>query len=172
MGEFWFPPLIAIIALLAFYLEGRGRIRSLFHFLLISWHIAISGIGIYGVLQSDTSISFGTWGISFSIGWLLFPFFLFLILAIILVIQEIRNPQIIPVYSWKQVNKKLLGIAVLLLPIAFLFFQSGHGFDIMVKIAVAVTIVQWIFLVEALGRPSMNENADSKTQVSFSPFGD
>lgn len=153
-GEFWIPPLIAIIALFAFYLEGRGKYRLIFYFLLISWHILISGLVLYGSFSSESVISFGTWGIALSIKWLVLPFFIFLILALYYVIQEYRLINNVPKFEWNEVNKKLLIIAILLFPLSFLFFYLGEGFNLMVKIAVVVTIIQWIFFVEAVGRPS------------------
>ncbi len=154
LGEFWLPPLIVLIALFAFYLEGRGRYRPLFHSLLVIWHLLLTGLCVYGILQTDTMISFGTWGISFSIVWLLFPVALFSVLSIMLVIQEMRISRDIPVFGWQEIDWKVIGLAGLLLPVAFFFFYVGTGFNIWVKIAVAVTVVQWILLVEALGRPA------------------
>lgn len=153
VGEFWFPPLIAIIALFAFYLEGRGKYRLIFYFLLISWHILISGLVLYGSFSSDSVISFGTWGIALSMKWLVLPFKIFLVLAIFYVFQEYRIINSIPLYKWNEVNKKLIITAVLLFPVSFLFFHLGEGFNLMVKIAVVVTIIQWILLVETVGRP-------------------
>lgn len=31
VGDYWFPPLVVIFALFLFYLEGRGRHRSVYH---------------------------------------------------------------------------------------------------------------------------------------------
>jgi hypothetical protein len=157
MGDFWFPPLIVLIALFLFYLEGRGRLRPIYHILLIGWHLTLTGVFIYGSLQSNAKISFGTWGISFDFIWLVVPLAAFLILAIILVIQENRGSLSIPIFKWSQIDWKTLGIAALLLPVAFIFFRFGEGFNWLVKIAVILTIIQWILLTEALGRPDVEE---------------
>ncbi len=158
LGEFWLPPLIVLIALFTFYLEGRGRLRTLYHALLIGWHLLITGIIVYGSFQMDSVISFGTWGIKLSFIWLVVPFAVFTILAIILVYQEISGNIKVPVFSWKKINWRILLIAAALFPVALILFKLGTGFNLIVKLAVASTIVQWIFLAEALGRPSSGKS--------------
>lgn len=160
-GDFWVPPLIAGLALFAFYLEGRGRLRPLYHALLLAWHLALTTACVLGVLQTDARISFGTWGISLALEWLLAPFVLFLALAAWLVARECRRRATVPQFGWFEVSGRMLALAAVLAPIAFVLFRTGEGFDPWVKAAVAVTIVQWIVLVEALGRPgSSSARAD------------
>lgn len=158
MGEFWLPPLIVLFALLMFYLEGRGKIRILYHIMLLSWHLLITGVIVYGSLQAGAELSFGTWGINMSFLWLVIPFVLFLVLAILLVIQELRGKYVIPEFDWLRFNLKPFFIAILLFPVALLFFRIGEGFNWLVKIAVAATIFQWILLAETLGRPNTGES--------------
>lgn len=153
-GEYWLPPLVACIALAAFYVEGRGRARLLFHAWLVAWHLALTSLCLYGALQMGGEISFGTWGATLSFWWLLAPFVLFLALALWLVWRETRFSHEVPEYGWQQVNPKPLVLAVVLLPVALVFFRLGDGFDAWVKIAVATTIAQWILLVESVGRPT------------------
>ena len=152
-GSFWLPPLIALVALFAFYLESRRRLRTFWYPLLILWHSLITCALVYGSLQSDGQVTFGTWGISMSFIWLALPAAVFLVLSILLVIREIRGAVEIPVHPWRKINLQPLIIAAVLLPVALLFFLLGEGFNWLVKIAVASTIVQWIMLAEALGRP-------------------
>jgi len=154
MGDFWLPPLIVLFALVGFYLEGRGKLRILFHILLISWNLLMTGVIAYGSLQPDAKASFGAWGVSISFIWFIVPFVLFLFLAISLVVQEIRGNYTIPSYDWAKINWKYLVIALLLFPVALLFFQLGTGFNWLAKIAVAATIIQWILLTEAVSRPN------------------
>jgi hypothetical protein len=153
VGDFWLPPLIVLIALFLFYLEGRGKLRSIYHILLLSWHLVITSVFIYGSLQTNAKISFGTWGISLDFFWLVIPLATFSILAIILVIQESRGQISIPTFKWKHIDWKTLALSAILFPIAFLFFRLGDGFNWLVKIAVIVTIFQWILLTESIGRP-------------------
>jgi|GEM_PF-3181632 len=153
MGDFWLPLLIVFFGLFLFYLEGRGKVRPLYHISLISWHLLITTVVVYGSFQTNANISFGTWGISMSFKWLLVPFVLFLLMAIALVAMEISGNHKIPRFPWIQINWKPFLIALVLCPVAFLFFRLGTGFNWLVKIAVAATIIQWILLAESLGRP-------------------
>ncbi len=152
-GAWWFPPLIVLLALLMFYIEGRGRIRGLYHFLLLAWHVALTTAIIYGSLQSGGNISFGTWGIALSFFWLIVPVVVFLVLAMLLVWRESRGKSDVPVFEWTTFNWRSLVLVLVMFPVALLFFRLGTGFDWRVKIAVATTIVQWIILSEAVGRP-------------------
>lgn len=153
LGEFWFPPLIAVIALFMFYLEGRGKLRTIYYVFLIGWHSLLTGGIIYGSLQSGSRISFKTWGIDMSFRWLILPFVLFLFLSVMQVVKEAAGKSSVPEHSWKKINFQPLLIAVILVPIVWTFFRIGTGFNWKVKIAVAGTIAQWIFLTESLGRP-------------------
>jgi hypothetical protein len=153
-GDFWLPPLVALVALAAFYLEGRGRLRWLFHAWLVAWHLALTTLCLYGALQVGGEISFGTWGITLSFWWLVAPFALFLGLALWLVVHETRFSHEVPLYSWQQLNFRPLALAVVLLPVALVLFRLGEGFDGWVKLAVATTIVQWVLLAESVARPA------------------
>ena len=153
MGDFWLLPLIIFFALFIFYLEGRGKMRTLYHILLVSWHLLITAVIVYGSLQTDANVSFGAWGVNMSFIWLVVPFVLFLFMAIALVVQERSGNYKIPSYDWTKINWKPFLIALLLFPVAILFFRLGTGFNWQVKIAVAATIIQWILLYETLGRP-------------------
>lgn len=171
MGDSWLPPLIVIISLFIFYLEGRGKFRLLYHILLISWHFTITGVFIYGSFSDDAIITFATWGISLSYILVVVPLAVFSIIAVISVIQEIRGIFLIPTINWGRVDWKLLGLAVILFPVALIFFKLGTGFDLMIKIAVMTTIVQWILLTNGLGRPDseksekvVNKNKQVKTE--------
>lgn len=152
-GEFWLFPLIILFALFLFYLEGRGKFRTLYHISLLTWQSLLTAVIIYGSLQDDTLISFGTWGISISIIWLVAPFILFLIFSVILVAREMKGKYKIPTYNWSNINWKALLIALSLSIVAFIFFQLGSGFNWLIKIAVGTTIIQWVILTESLGRP-------------------
>ena len=154
-GQFWLPPLVAVVALLAFYVEGRGRYRPLFHTWLIAWHAGLTALAVLGSVHADTEISFGTWGIHFAVGWLAAPFAVFLCLAVVMVAREVRGG--VPVYPWHAINWRVLGVATLLFVPAFVLFRVGEGFDGFVKLAVATAILQWVLFVEALGRPRRRE---------------
>lgn len=152
IGQFWLLPLIVLAALFLFYIEGRGKLRLLYHTLLLGWHLSITAILAYGGIQSGSQATFAAWGVTISFAWLALPLAFFAILAILLVIQETRGYLPVSVFGWNQINWSKLGFAGLLLPVAFAFFWMGEGYNLMVKIAIIVTIIQWILLAEALGR--------------------
>ena len=152
-GDFWLLPFLIIFALSIFYIEGRGKVRQIYHTLLLLWHSLLTGVIIYGSTQPETEISFGTWGISVSIIWLVIPFIFFLVASVLLTFNERKSRSHIPVYNWSTLNIKPLIFALALSIIAFFFFRLGTGFDWLIKIAVGTTIVQWILLTEAFGRP-------------------
>jgi cytochrome c oxidase assembly factor CtaG len=152
-GEFWLLPLLILFALSIVYIEGRGKVRQLYHTLLFSWHAMLTGLIIYGSTQPKTDISFGTWGVSVSLTWLVIPFLLFLAATVLLIYKERINLSRIPVYSWTTINIKPLILAMSLSIIALVFFWFGTGFNWLVKIAVGSTILQWILLTEAFGKP-------------------
>lgn len=158
IGEFWLLLIIVFFALFLFYLEGRGKLRTLFHILLLTWHSLTAGIIIYGSLQPDMEISFGTWGLSISFIWLVTPFVMFLLSTIALIVKEIKEKREILTYNWTEINWKLLLIAIVLSVFALVFFQLGSGFNWLVKIAVSITIIQWILLTESVNRPYKNNS--------------
>ena len=157
MGQVWLLPLIVLIALFLFYIEGRGKLRLLYYILLISFHLSITTILVYGSIQSNSIVSFGAWGISISFYWLTLPFLFFSLLAILLVIQETRGYLHVPHFGWNQINLKKIGFVGILLPVALVFFSIGEGFNLIVKIAIIITIIQWILLTEGLGRPNQKK---------------
>jgi hypothetical protein len=160
-GPFWVLPVVAGFALLLFYVEGRGRLRPLFHGLLLIWHIPLAATVIYWSLQRGTEAEFmgAAWGVTIPFPLLAVPFAFFAFLALVLVVRESRGALPVPVSPWGQVHWGKVAVAGLLLPVAAVFFRLGDGFDIMVKIAIAATVLQWILLAEALGR---QQNAPAK----------
>ncbi|MBN1326506.1 MAG: hypothetical protein JW996_01010 [Candidatus Cloacimonetes bacterium] len=153
VGEFWLLPLIALLVLFTLYLESRGRLRRLYHFLIISWHTLLTGLAIYGSFRTNSEVTFGAWGISLSLIWLIIPFAFFSVLTLLLVRQEIKGIVPVPIYEWSKINWSMLAGAVLILPLAYILFHLGTGFNLMVKLAIIITIIQWILLAESLGRP-------------------
>ena len=160
-GPFWILPLLATAALLLFYIEGRGRVRHLFHALLLGWHLPITAALVYGSVLGSTEASFqgAMWGVNVPFAWLAPPFALFAVLAVLLVVRETSGSLPVLVFAWRQIHWAKLGIAVLLLPVAFVLFRIGEGYDTMVMIATAATVLVWILLAEALGRPDSDTSS-------------
>ncbi len=169
VGAFWLLPLLAMAALLLFYVEGRGRCRPLFHFLLLAWHLPITAALVFGSVWGGTQATFqgAMWGVKLPFVWLAPPFALFAALAVLLVVRETRGSLPVPVRPWGRIQWRKLALAGLLLPVAFAFFRIGEGYDVMVMIATVVTVFQWILLAEALGgEQSASEQVSAQASVS------
>lgn len=162
-GSFWLPPLVALLAVGLFYLEGRGKWRTLYHAGLISWQLALTALIAYGSWDGTGHISFGTWGITLDFYWLLLPVVIFVLLAVLLVSKERKSPASVPQHPWTSWNRRPFLLALLLLPSIILFFRLGTGFNWQVKLAVGACIVQWILLTEAVGRPYASTETVSST---------
>jgi len=151
-GSFWMFPSLAALALFAFYLDGRGRWRPLFHFLLIGWHTAITAIVLYGAIAAGPGSYFegAMWGVRVPLAALAVPFAVFLALAILRVRRERSHAASPARAAWGAIHWRTLGVAVLLLPVAIALFQMGDGIGWTTRLATAATIVQWILLTQAL----------------------
>lgn len=156
-GPFWILPLVAMAALLLFYIEGRGRVRPVFHGLLLVWHLSLVAILVYGSVRHGADARFmgAAWGVTIPLPLLTVPFAIFAALAVLLVARERRGSLPVPALAWGQIHWGKLGLAGLLLPVAFIFFRLGEGYDGLVKIAIVATVLQWILLAEAFGRQQM-----------------
>ena len=154
-GPFWFLPFLALLALVMFYIDGRGRARNVFYGLLLAWHGGVTAALIVGaLLAGDDAVFMGAaWGIRLPFALLIVPFAVSTAAAIALWIVEHRQGRAVPVFGWLQLQKGKLGVVALALPCAALFFWLGEGFDVYTLTAIVVTILQWILLTEAVGRP-------------------
>jgi hypothetical protein len=158
-GAFWVFPALALLALFAFYLEGRGRWRPLFHILLIGWHTTVTGIVVYGAAVQGTGAYFegAMWGVRVPLLAVAVPFVAFFALAIRWVLRERRAPGRPEPARWGAVHWSTLGLAGLLLPVAIVLFRLGEGIDWTTRLATAATILQWILLTQALShRPALS----------------
>jgi hypothetical protein len=155
-GPYLFLPLLAMLALVMFYIDGRGRVRNVFFALLLAWHGGVTMALVFGALTAGNDAVFmgAAWGIRLPFALLVVPFGVSTAAAIALWILERRHQQMVPVLGWLQLQVGKLGVAALLLPCAALLFWLGEGFDVYTLIAIVVTVVQWILLTEGVGRPA------------------
>jgi hypothetical protein len=157
-GMFWIFPALAAAAVFLFYLEGRNRLRPLFHLLLLAWHLSVTGLVVYGAIQGGSKALFqgAMWGVRIPLWVAALPLVLFSILAVVWVARETRGATRLGHAPWAHIHWKKLGIAALLLPLAVLFFHLGEGFGWHTKLATAVIILQWILLAESVGHSEMS----------------
>ncbi len=152
---FWILPTAAVLALFLFYLEGRGRMRGLFHGLLLAWHLPLTAAIVYVSLRQGPEAKFvgGAWGVQIPLPILALPFVFFSALAVRWVLAERRGEIPVPTARWTEISGRKLLAAALLLPLIVAFFDLGEGFDTRARIAIVACVVQWILLAEGLGRP-------------------
>jgi hypothetical protein len=165
-GAFWVLPAAGLFALAMFYIEGRGRVRPLFHAMLLTWHIALSSIVLSGAMRYGDSATFvgGAWGVQVGFPLLSIPFVAFTVLAVLLVVRERRDGSQVPVAGWTTINRRPLIIALALFPVAWFFFQfAGANFDWKGKLAIATNVVQWILIIEAVNDPRLMSHRSDGT---------
>lgn len=153
-GSFLVLPGLVVLALALFYLRGRGRFRPLFHGLLLAWHVGVTSALAIAALRFGPEASFigAAWGIEIPLWVLVIPFALFAAGAVAWVWQESRRQStVVATRTWQDVVWRRLILALALVPPVALAFRSGAGYDGSVKLAIALTVVQWILLAEALG---------------------
>lgn len=161
-GAYWVFPVAACAALLLFYLEGRGRLRPLVWVLLLAWHLPVTAAFAYGAAAAGPEARFvgAAWGWEVPLWILSMPFLLFSGLVVLRITQEARGASTVPVAGWLDLDWWALVGALLLLPVAVLFFAlGGSGYDGLVRTAIAATVVQWILLGVGL-------NGHSKARVT------
>lgn len=172
---FWAFPTLAALALLLFYLEGRGRLRPLFHALLLSWHLAVTGIVLGGTLAAGDGAYFegAMWGVRVPLAVLALPFAGFAALTVWWIAREVGGRSRTPTAAWGQIDRRALAIALLLLPAAALSFALGEGFDGPTKLATGLVVVQWILLTRALShRPSGSSRAARRVDSTAATAGE
>ena len=157
-------PFLALYALFLFYLFGRGRLRVVFHVLLLALHASVTLTLLVSAVGQGPDARFigAAWGFDFPFAVLSIPFVLFTGLAIAWFVAELRGRLEVQALPWGRIGWKKLLVAVGLLPVAMLFFALGESYDVWVKVAIVVTILQWITLAEALSdRPKRGDELSS-----------
>lgn len=160
-GAFWMFPLAVVLALLLFYLEGRGRLRWAVHMLLLAWHIPLTSGLLYAAILVDPGATFvgAAWGWEVPLALLAVPFVVLSGLVVFWVVREARGGPSVDAAGWGDVDwRPLVGAAVLLPVAVVLFDRGGAEYDGMVQLAIAATVVQWILL-----NVGLNGRAPQKT---------
>lgn len=150
-GDYWILVVVLLFGFLVQYFGWRGA-RWPFHLLLITWNLPALYFSI-GILLDPGEYTFqgDTLGISFELG---FPIILLyggtFILVIFWVIKDLYKRRKSPRPPWTLRNRKLLYVALALLPFQFLLLRFGKSHGLTDKVGVLLTIVQWLLLVASL----------------------
>ena len=161
--SFMVLPLLALYALFLFYLYGRGRLRVLFHVLLLVLHVGVTSILTFFALRQGSDARFigAAWGFNVPFTLLAIPFGLFTVLTVVWIVAERQGLIQFQERPWSAVGWKKLLFAAALLPVSMLFFGlGGDTYDGWVRLGIVVTIVQWITLAEALSEPPKNKDRE------------
>ena len=152
-GLFWLLPAAVLYALLLFYIEGRGKLRPVFHILLLGWHLPITGALLGGTIAHGPAATFtgAAWGVTIPFYILLVPFLAFSVLAVLWVVRELTGRSSYRTQGWGKLHKKELALVAALMVPVFVLFWVGEGFNIWVKLAIVMNVLQWILLTDAVG---------------------
>jgi hypothetical protein len=152
-GAFWVFPTAAGVVLLLFYLEGRGRLRPLVHAVLLAWHLPVTAGLLYGAGVAGPNAVFvgAAWGWEVRLALLAVPFVAFTSLAVVWIAREVGGGPSVERSGWTDVDRGPLVGAAALVPVATVLFRlGGEGFDALVRLAIAATILQWVLLCTGL----------------------
>lgn len=151
-GLWWLFPLAALLILLFFYLEGRGRFRPLVHALLLAWHLPLTAAIVYWAISGGTDAHFegAGWGARIPLVVVAIPFTAGSILAVAWVVLERSGSLHVPVWPWSDIGRGRILVALALFPLAIAFYRWGEGFDWRTRVAIATSILQWILLAGGL----------------------
>ncbi|MEM7351494.1 MAG: hypothetical protein AAF657_11850 [Acidobacteriota bacterium] len=161
-GPFWIFPPLALYSALLFGHAWWGH-RGLFRSMLLLWHIAWAGMLI------GSAFAFGNaarwqgqgWGFDFPIPIIALAYSIFTLLVILWAVLDWRQSERPEIPRWTPKNSRRLGVAVALLPVAYLLFRLGTNYNWVTALAIGVTIVQWVTFSEALEAPLAEGRANN-----------
>ena len=153
---YWLPVVEVVLGVTILRLGSRGA-RPPFHWLLLAWHTALFTSFTFASVTSPEDFRFqgDTAGIDFSIAWV-GPLFTggFLLASILWVVRDLRRKAsgqaVGRVAPWSRYNTIRLAGLVALLPIQFVLLRFGPTAGTTDFIGVALIIVQWMLLTDAI----------------------
>lgn len=92
----------------------------------------------------------GAWGVRIPLFIVSIPFIAGSILAITWVAMERMGSLRVMVSEWSDVRRGPIIVALVLFPLAIIFYVWGGAFDWRVRLAIAISVLQWILLAGGL----------------------
>ena len=149
MGDFPILVLLSSYIISMIFLGWRGA-RLPFHIMLVVWCVVEFATATVSAIQNPDAYRFrgDSFGIDISLA-LVGPtiWALLLTISVIWVITNCvskQNEKKTP--RWNRTNSTILIVAALFLPVQFLLFQSGEQHGLTDRIALILTIIQWILI--------------------------
>ena len=151
-GDYWMPAVGVAGAAATLTLGWRGA-RLPFHWLLLAWHVLLTGLLAYGAvaygdrfrLQGDTlgfSVPLGAAGVALFGG----------ITAVVVywVYRDLRSRASRDAPRWAAANRRWAWGLAGMLPLQFLLLRSGPPDGVSDQIGTVITVGQWLLLGQAL----------------------
>jgi hypothetical protein len=147
-GDYWILLAQAVVGIAVLYLGWRGA-RQPFHWLLLLWLIPLAVQSCYDSYTAPEDYRFrgDTLGVDVSLAWV-GPVLYggFALLAILWVIRDLRSERLKVSPDWSRLNRVLLLIAVVLLPIQFVLLRFGEQHGPRDQVGVILTMLQWVLI--------------------------
>lgn len=148
LGDYWLVVLLAAGALLLLYRGWRGARRP-FHWLLLAWHsfLAIGAVRLAVTQPENFRFRGDTLGVDVSLAWVGPALFGgFALAAGWWVARDLRRRRERPNPKWNDRNRRLLWLALVLLPVQFVLLRFGEPHGSTDQIGVLLTLAQWALL--------------------------
>ncbi len=160
-GPFWVFGFLALYAFAMLFSGWRGP-KRLFYILLPLWHLALTCFLVLSSMRYGVSATWQGQGLGFEIPIpiISIPAVLFTGLAIAWVVLDYREHPPPQRYSWAPANTQKLIAAIVLLAVATVLFRLGTNYNWITALAIVVTVVQWILIVEAFQPDTGSQKSD------------
>lgn len=178
-GDYWILPFLAAFSITLLYLGWRGA-RLPFHWLLLLWTVPFAFEATFYAVSYPERYRFrgDTLGVDVSLAWV-GPLFWggLALLSILWVVRDLRRGESRPAPEWATINRLLLGISLLLVPVQFGLLRFGEPHGATDKVGVILTMFQWALVslsfvpwrrglkrqIESIGKETVGNTRQSLT---------
>jgi len=145
-GDYWMLTCAVMFGMVLLYAGWRGRGRAHAWFMLAWMLLLFASSSAIVLADPATKLVLDTLHLELPYVWVIFPLDLvFFILTAVWVFQS-RQRTAPAQPPWNRTNTVLLLLAVILLPVEYMLFNSGEQHGMADGAGVAVTFVQWVLL--------------------------
>ena len=143
---------------------GQRIPKIWFYVLLLVWHFALTGYMVVSIASMGASATLQGQGLRFEIPLYIIslPAVLFTGLVAAWIVLDYREHSPRRRHGWSPANTRKLVAAIVLLLVAIVLFRFGTNYDWVTALAIVVTIMQWILLVEAFQPVTLSSMSDAE----------